>query len=372
MSLTSTSLLDKYAQLLLEYSISARKGMEITINGTYDALPLLRSIVRISSRIGVYPIVFIRDEILEEEFYRNADKDLLKHVPGLDLYLVKNIDATISIVSSTHTKHLSSIDPEKIKIREASRMELRKIFLERSAKGELRWVVAAYPTKAMAQEAGLSYFEFEEFVFKACKLHYDDPVDQWRIQAETQEKIINSISKIKEFRIVGEGTDLVFSTEGRKWINDDGHYNMPGGEIFTGPCEDSINGCIKFSFPVLWHGVEIDGITLCFRDGIVVKASASKGEKALLKLLETDEGARRVGEAAFGLNYDISRYVRNILFDEKIGGTIHIALGSSYPETGGKNISSIHIDMIKDMRSTESKVYGDGDLIYSNGKFLLS
>ena len=360
---------DKHAKLLVEYCIGARDGDEVVISSTYEALPLIAEIVRELASRGAYPYTVIRDEMLSETFLRYATNELLQRVSRIERALTELPTAMISINASTHTKYLSSLDPGKLSLYQRSRIELNKLFLERAARGELRWVVSAYPTKALAQEASMSYLDFVKFVIEALKLNEPDPIASWRQQASMQERIINALSRHDEFKIVGKNVDLLLKAGGRKWINDDGKNNMPGGEVFTAPIEDSVEGWILFEYPAVYRGYEVEGVKLVFRRGTVVEASAIKGHDVLQHLLSVDEGAKRVGEFAFGLNYSIKRPVKMILFDEKIGGTIHLALGSAYPETGGKNVSSIHWDLIKDC--SQVRVYADGDLIYENGRFLL-
>lgn len=359
----------KFAELLIDYCTGVRDGDEVIILATYEAYPLIRELWKGVVLRGGYPRVNLADEVLTELFYRYAPESLLRHYSKIDEFIVENIDVRISILSSTHTKPLVNIDPEKVKIRAQTTAKLTEIFMRRDAEGSLRWVVTAYPTRALAQEAGMSPLEFEEFVFKALKLYRDDPVKAWVEQASWQERIVDLLKKVGELRFVGDDLDLTVNVDGRTWINDDGKVNMPGGEIFTAPHEDSVDGYIKFDYPAIWRGVEVKGVKLIFKKGEVVDAKAEVGENFLRKMLETDEGARRVGELAFGLNYDIDRPVKEILFDEKIGGTIHLALGSSYLKTGGKNKSAIHWDLIRNMEKSE--VYADGELIYKNGKFIL-
>ncbi len=361
-------MLDRFARLIAEYCVSIKKFDEVLIYAGYEAYPLVRELWREVISRGGYPRLELRDEVLSEIFFRYAPDDLLKYYSKIDEFIAENVDVSISIMASTHTKPLISIPPTKIKTRAQARRKLTEIFMRRDAEGSLRWVVTAYPTRALAQDAGMSPLEYEEFVFKALKLHKDDPVKEWIKQAEWQERIANFLNRVSELRIVSKDTDITLRVDGRTWINDDGKNNMPGGEVFTGPHEDSTEGYVTFTYPAIWQGVEVEGVKLVFKRGEVVEAHAVKGEEFLKKMLETDEGARRLGEAAFGLNYDITRHTKEILFDEKIGGTIHLALGASYPRTGGKNVSAIHWDMIKDMR--EGKVYADGDLIYVNGKFI--
>ena len=360
--------LSKLAKLIVNYSVDVKKGEEALITSTYEAMPLIRELCKEILKAGGYPLLRIYDETLDEIFYRYASEEQLKHVSPIEKYTYEKIDVRISILSSTHTKHLSSIDPNKIRIRRSAQRKLTEIFMKRSAAGELKWVVVPYPTKALAQEAGLSYIDFEEFVYKACKLNEEDPISAWRKQGRMQEEIIKMLSKVSEIRIVDEDTDLTLRVDGRTWINDDGHKNMPGGEVFTAPIEDSVEGCITFTYPAVWRGIEVEGVRLKFKKGEVIEATAIKGEEHLKKILEVDEGAKRVGEFAFGLNYSINKFTKIILFDEKIGGTLHLALGAAYPETGGKNKSAIHWDMIKDLR--KAKVYADGELIYEKRKFI--
>ncbi|ADI31540.1 aminopeptidase [Staphylothermus hellenicus] len=357
------------ARLIVEYCIEAGKGDEVVINAGVEAVPLVREIVKYLVSRGGYPVmVNLSDESISEVFYRYATKDVLEHISGIEKYMLENIDASISIISPSHTKPLISIDPEKMKIRSAARRELTKIFMERSARRELRWAVTAYPTRALAQEAGMSIIDYEDFVFHATYADTDDPVKKWVEIREKQQKIADFLNKVSELKYEGPGIDLFLRVEGRKWINDDGKYNMPGGEVFSAPIEDSVEGYVEFDYPAIWRGVEVEGVKIVFKKGVVVEAHARRGEEFLKKMLETDEGAKRLGEIAFGLNYNITRFTKEILFDEKIGGTIHMALGAAYPESGGKNVSAIHWDMIKDMR--KHKVYADGDLIYENGYFI--
>jgi len=359
--------ISRLANLIVNYCIDVKENDEVYITGTFEALPLIRELFREILLNNGYPMVHFTDETLIETFYKYAKEDMLKYVSPIDKFIIEHINARISIISNTHTKYLSGISPEKVKIRNAATRELTEIFMKRSSIGDLKWVVTLYPTRALAQEASMSMFEFEDFVYSACMVDRENPVKVWKEVKEKQAKIVDFLNKAKEIRIVSPDTDLYLRVDGRKWINDDGKNNMPGGEVFSAPIEDSVEGTIVFTYPAIWRGIEVENVKLKFKHGEVVEAKASKGEEFLKKLIETDEGARRVGEIAFGLNYNIKRFTKIILFDEKIGGTIHLALGAAYPETGGKNKSSIHWDMIKDMRY--GKVYVDGELVYENGKF---
>ncbi|MEM2004763.1 MAG: aminopeptidase [Zestosphaera sp.] len=361
-------MLNKLAKLITEYCTNVKAGDEVLVISTYEAYPLVREIWREVVVKGGYPRWSLNDEILNEIFYRHAPEELLRFQSRIDEFMSENVDVRISVLSSTHSKHLVSVDPERIKIRAQAMRKLSEIFMRRDSEGLLRWVVTAYPTRAMAQEANMSPLEYEDFVFRSLKLHAEDPVSAWVSQASLQQRVAEVLSKVSELRIVSDDTDILLNVGGRVWINDDGRNNMPGGEVFTGPHEDFTEGFIRFDFPAVWRGVEVRNARLVFQRGEVVKADAEVGGELLRKMLETDEGARRLGEVAFGLNYDITRFTKEILFDEKIGGTIHMALGASYLKTGGINKSSIHWDLIKDMR--RGKVFADGELIYEDGRFI--
>jgi len=359
----------KLAKLLVEYSVSIRDGDEVLIRAGVDALPLLRELIKEVVSRGGYPHITLNDGVLQEAFYKYAKESVLKHLSPVDKFIMENINASISLVSSNHTKPLIGISPEKIRMKRAAARELNEIFMRRQASGELRWVVSIYPTYALAQEAGMGPIEYEEFAYKACMVDRDDPVSEWKKQAEQQEKIIKLLSRIDELRVLVGETDLLLKVGGRTWINDDGKHNMPGGEVFSAPIEDSVEGTVKFDYPAVWGGIEVEGAKMTFKQGKVIEVHAEKGEDKLKEILKTDEGAKRLGEVAFGLNYNIRRATKQILFDEKIGGTMHLALGAAYPDTGGENKSAIHWDFILDLK--RGKVYGDGDLIYENGRFLL-
>ncbi|MCX8196329.1 MAG: aminopeptidase [Acidilobaceae archaeon] len=359
----------KHAELLVRYCGEVRKGDEVQIRASLEAMPLVKEIYRSVVNLGAYPRLVVEDEELTEIFYRHAPRELLEYLSPIDKFLAENVTVSFAIISSTHVKPLVSIDPERVKVRSNALRPLTEIFMRRDGEGSLRWTVTLYPTRALAQEAGMSIIEYQEFVARALKLHLEDPVAAWQEQAKSQERIASFLSRVSELRVKDEDTDLLLRVDGRIWINDEGKRNMPGGEVFTGPHEDATEGHVTFTYPAVWRGYEVEGVRLRFSRGAVVEASAAKGEEFLKRMLEVDEGARRLGEAAFGLNYDIQRHTKQILFDEKIGGTMHLALGAAYPKTGGRNVSAIHWDMIKDMR--RAKVFADGELVYENGKFLL-
>jgi aminopeptidase len=243
-------------------------------------------------------------------------------------------------------------------------------FLERAARKQLRWSGTLYPSQAFAQDAEMSLREFEDFVYKGCLVHEPDPIKAWKKISKEQQRVVNWLKKARKIHVVGPDTDLKLEVTGRTWINCDGHENFPDGEIFTGPIENSVNGHIRYTYPACLYGREVEDVRLQFKDGKVVNATAAKNEDFLSKMLKSDKGARYVGEFAFGTNSGIQRFTKNILFDEKIGGTIHLALGKGYPESGSKNKSAIHWDMVCDLRK-DGEVRVDGTLFLKDGKILV-
>ncbi len=358
----------KWARLLVDYSIQVKKGDVVLIRGTFGCQPLVKACFEEVLKRGAHPVVRLSFEGQSYSFYRLASEEQLKFISEIDRVTARTINGLISIIGESNTKELSRVDHRKVAMARAAYREIRDILDERELKGEFRWVLTAYPTSALAQDAEMSTEEFEEFVYEACGLNAEDPVAYWKEVAERQQRVADMLNGVKELRFVGRETDITLKVEGRKWINCKGDRNMPDGEVFTSPVEDSANGHIYFDFPAVYSGVEVVGVRLTFENGKIIKATAEKGEDFLNRMLDTDEGARYLGEVAFGMNDGIKVFTKDILFDEKIGGTIHMAAGASYPETGGKNKSGLHWDFIKDMKDGE--VYADGRLIYKNGRFV--
>ena len=267
-----------------------------------------------------------------------------------------NLKSTAGVPSTIKQSHQRAMAP------------LRKRYMERSAKKELRWTLCVFPTLAAAQECGMSLGEYQDFVFTSCMLDQPDPVQAWQDLSDRQQSLVDYLNKASEVRYVGDRTDISFSTKDRIWINSDGHYNMPSGEVFTGPVEDSVEGEVFFTYPTVYEGNDVAGVHLTVEKGIITAWKADVGQDVLDRVFAID-GARQFGEVAIGTNYAIQRATKNILFDEKIGGSIHMAVGASYPETGGKNDSAVHWDMIKDMRQG-GEIYVDGTCIYKDGLFL--
>lgn len=363
------SIIRRFARVLVEHSLEIGKNDLFLIAGSTLTLPLMKEVYRQALQRGANPYVRIYDEDFNEIFFKYARDEQLRFISPISEYEIRKIDARLTILGPKNTKYLSNVDPKRQSLRGRATEKIHRIFLERSAKGELRWCLTLYPTNASAQDADMSLDEYEDFVCKAGYLNRKDPVKVWKDIGAWQERIIKILSSKKELRIVAKDTDLRLRVDGRKWINCYGKENFPDGEIFTGPIENSADGYITYSFPSFHGGREVRDIYLEFKRGRVVKAKASKGEEFLKSMISMDRGASRIGEFSFGTNYAIKRYTNNTLFDEKIGGTIHIALGSGYPETGSRNRSGLHWDMVLDMRK-DGEVYADGELIYRKGKFV--
>ncbi len=361
---------EKLADLLVNYSVAVKPGDKVAIQGESLAEPLHKAIYAKVLQAGGHPFFVITPSGVNEIFFKYASDEQLKHIAPPSKLMNDTYDVFIYAAADENTKSLTSVPPEKLVMRQRARTEIRKTFLERAARQELRWTYALYPTNAYAQDAEMGLAEYEDFVYAACLGDFNDPIGYWTKFSARQQRAVDWLKGKKNIRVTAPETDLTLSIAGRQFINCDGHENMPDGEVFTGPVEDSINGHVCFSYPAIYNMHEVTGVRLRFENGKVVKASADKNEEFLLKTLDTDEGARRVGEFALGTNTGITRFTKEILFDEKIGGSFHMALGSSYPETGGKNNSAIHWDMICDLRQG-GEVTVDGQLFYKNGQFAI-
>ena len=359
---------EKLAKLCVHYSVAVKPKEKVLIQGTELAFPLINEIYKECLLADAYPIIFPHLDTLYT-FYKHAKEHQLKFVSPLEKFIAENIDVNIGLFCEPSPKGLSNIDPAKIRMRSASRRALMEIFYKRVEEGKLRWTGLPYPINALAQEAGMAFEEYENFVYSSCLVDKEDPTTEWKKIHTKQKKICEFLNQANEIHVIGEDTDLAFNVKGRKWINCSGHENMPDGEIFTGPIEDSANGTIRFTYSGIVSGREVEDIALTFKDGKVVKATAAKGNDFLQQTLKI-EGADRIGETAIGTNYGITRFTKNMLFDEKMGGTIHMALGNAYPESGGKNKSAIHWDILKDMKK-DGEIYADGKLFHKNGKFLI-
>ncbi|QNO16127.1 aminopeptidase [Alkalicella caledoniensis] len=361
--------LQKLAKLLVEYSTEVKPGEKVFISCEDVGIPYIVEVAKAAIRKGAQVEYIVTLPEIGETLLKEGTEEQIS-TPSLSFKnVVDNADVYLTAWGTSNTRSSSNLDPKKIQLRARGNSETRKEFSRKMGTKEIRWCGTQFPTHADAQEANMSLSEYEDFVYGAGLLDKEDPIAQWKRIHDEQERWVKYLDTKKELHFVSEGTDIKVSVEGRKWINCDGKVNFPDGEIFTSPVEDGINGHITFSFPGIYAGKEIENIYLEVEAGKVVKATASKGEDLLQALLDTDEGARFFGEVAIGTNYGIQKFTRNMLFDEKIGGTIHMAVGDSMPEAGGKNRSAIHWDMLCDMRSG-GKIYADGELFYENGQFI--
>lgn len=360
--------LKKLADLLVNYSVAVQPGDWVFIYGKSIAEPLANQVTRAVLEAGGHPTAILDSDDMEETRYRYSDQGQLEWVDPVLKMIYEDADAAIRLKATENTRSLTGIDPAKQQIRKRSRRELTEIFLTRAAKDDLRWVLTQYPCPAYAQEADMSLREFEDFVYRATFVDQDDPVQAWQQVHAEQQQVIDWLKGKKIVQVKSPHADLELSIEGRTLINSDGKNNMPSGEIFTGPVEDSAQGWVEFTYPAIESGREVSGVRLEFKDGKVVHASAEKNEGFLISQLEVDEGARYLGEFAIGTNYGIQEFTKSILYDEKIGGTFHLAVGAGYPETGSVNKSSIHWDFICDIQE-DSQITVDGELLYKDGSF---
>jgi len=357
------------AKVLARYSLKISEGEKVFLQGEVDTLPLMRALCKEVVDLGAHPTTMITDLAIKEILLKHGSEAQLAMEQPVFRLAAETADVFISLWGESNTKALSNVDVSKIGARVKSSAAIMELFDEREKQGKLRWCGTQFPTSASAQDASMSLREYEDFVYGACLLDKVDPVAAWKEVAETQEALCGMLDQKKELHIVSEGTDLILRVEGRKWINCCGLQNFPDGEVFTSPVEDSAEGHIRFSFPGVSYGREVEDIRLVFEKGKVVEAKATKGEDILKQLLTVDEGASRVGEIGIGTNYGIGKFTRNMLFDEKIGGTVHLAIGRSLPEALGENMSSIHWDMLCDMREN-GRIWADGELIYERGRFI--
>lgn len=360
--------LNKLAKLLVNYSTKVEKGDFVFVSCNDIAKPWMVEVVKEAVKVGAHVEYCLNSEEVEEVMLKHSSEEQLLDEHVLRKELLTRANVWLTAWGSINTKMNSNIDSKQLQLRAKGATSWRKIYSEKMGDGSLRWCGTMFPTYSDAQEASMSLSEYEDFVFGAGLLDLEDPVAEWKKISAQQDRWVNYLDTKKELHFISEGTDIKVNVEGRKWINCDGRANFPDGEIFTSPVENGINGYITFSFPGIYMGKEIEGIKLEVKEGKVVKATATKGEDLLHALLQTDEGASYFGEVAIGTNYGIKKFTRNMLFDEKIGGTIHMAIGDASGEAGGLNHSSIHWDMLCDMRNG-GQIYADGELFYEDGQF---
>ncbi len=352
-----------HARVLVHYSVGAKAREVVTVDGPTGAEPLMVAIHEELLRAGAYPAIRLVPEACAGNLFKHGKPHHFDSVSPLDQASVRHVDGLIRIMAASNTRNLADADPkQQARLSQATR-SLRQTLLKK------KWVLTLHPTDAYAQDADMSRDQFADFVYAALRANEADPVRAWKDVAQKQARLIRQLKNADTIRIVGPDTDLRLSVKDRTFINSCGRHNLPCGEIFTGPQETSAEGYIRYDYPVVHAGREIDGIRLVFKQGRVVEASAEKNDAFLQQMLAMDPGAKRLGELGIGTHYGIKQFIKNILFDEKIGGTIHLALGQSYAETGGRNRSALHWDMIKDLRQGGA-IYVDGKKFQVDGQFV--
>jgi aminopeptidase len=362
---------ENLARILVGYSTEVREGDVVVIDGESAAEPLLLAIYEEALKAGANPILNLAAKGQAAAYFKHAGDAQLDWVSPIAEWTVDHADVRISVGASTNTRELSAVPPERQTRRQAATGELMARAMKRSADGDFRWCYTLYPTSAYASEAEMSLEEYEDFYFGACLAAADDdPLTAWKRASEECTRLSEWIEGREQVHVTAPGTDITLGIAGRKFIPCDGRHNMPDGEFFTGPVEDSVEGVVTFHLPAVIGGREVSGVRLRFESGRIVDASAERGEEYLVKLLDTDDGARRLGELGIGTNYAIDRGTREVLLDEKIGGTVHMAVGASYPESGGTNESAVHTDLVCDLR-LGGTIEVDGETMQEDGKFVV-
>jgi aminopeptidase len=359
----------KHADVLVNFSTDIQPGDRVVIEATTAAEPMLEALIERVLERGGYPYLITKLPREEATFYKYAKEAQLIQPPEFLKLAYEQFEARIRLHSLTDTKHLSEVDPEKQAQHALGMLPVLTSQMERGKTREFKWVTTLYPTEAYAKEAGMSFEEYKDFVYSTMHVDTDDPVAYWKKVQEEQKHFASLFEGKDKVVLRGPNVDLRLSVKGRKFVNACGLNNMPDGEIFTGPVEKSVNGWVRFTYPSIYEGRVVENVELEFVEGQVLHAKAKENQAFLLRMLETDPGARYVGEFAIGLNFDINKFTGNILFDEKIGGSFHMALGAGYPETGSQNKSRIHWDMICDLR-TDSEISVDGEVVYKDGQFV--
>jgi aminopeptidase len=361
----------RLAGVLANYSLDLGEGDLVLIQGPEIAEPLIVELVRAALAAGAIPHVRPSVRGVDEAYLAAAGDAQLDHLPAYTLEEMDVIDARIAVHAAWNTRELSGVDPGKLARRSLAAQPVMSRFMERSAAGDLRWCVTAYPCDAFAQDADMSLDHYADFIYRAGWLHLDDPAAAWRAYAATLADLAERLAEVRTLRVLAEDTDLTMGVGGRTWIASRGERNFPDGEVFTGPIETETSGDVRFSFPAVMGGREVQDVRLRFENGQVVRSQAAVGHEYLIQMLGMDEGASVIGEFAIGTNYMITEFTKQILFDEKIGGTCHLAVGAGYPDTGSLNRSGLHWDMVCDLRSG-GEIHADGELIYRDGAFLPS
>jgi len=362
--------IESFARILVDYCTRIVPNDRVFIETNTDALPILQEVFKQVLERGGRPYLQMEFPEQRELYFQYMPYEPSAHKNELMAHAYENFEARIRIWSEANTKALTNADPKKQSAWAEGNSPILKSQFGRGAAGTFKWVTTLYPTRGYASQADMGFIEYEDFVYKAVHALEKDPVAYWKNIKQTQEKYIQALKGHERVELKGPNVDLTLSIKDRTFVNSFGLHNMPDGEIFTGPVENSLNGWVKYTYPAVDLGVEVEGAELHFEQGKIIKSSARVREDFLKQMIATDAGSSYVGEFAFGLNKDIDRFTGHILFDEKIGGSFHMALGNGYPETGSKNSSAIHWDLICDMRQ-DSEVIVDGELFYKNGEFVI-
>jgi aminopeptidase len=368
--------LDRLAEILVRYSCNVKPGELVGITGfpfSAHALPLFEALFREVLRAGGKPLPYLETrhtEGLDRILYQEGSDDQLTYVEPWAEQMIRSFDCIIKVMSASNTRSLSGVKSSRIAMHRGAYADLLDLYFRRGAEGALRWVITLIPTAAYAQDAEMSLGDFADFVFASTYADKKEPIAAWKRLSNAQANMVKKLTGKRLVSVQSPHIEVTFSIEGRNFVNCDGSRNMPDGEIFTCPVEASVNGWMESSFPAIHLGVDVGRVRLRFENGRVVEAEAEKNQEYLSAMLDIDEGARRVGEFGIGTNEQIRVFTKNMLFDEKIGGTIHLALGASYPETGGVNKSGIHWDFLCDMRE-RGVIAIDGKRVYEAGGFTL-
>ncbi|NDJ75687.1 MAG: aminopeptidase [Chloroflexi bacterium] len=361
----------KLAQVITEFSIPVHPGNLVYITGNLEAEPLITALYEATLRCGGNPMTNVHLPGHQELYFEYATDQQLEFLNPAMMGIVESIDVFYNISAPLNTRALTQVDPQKLTQRQNANRPMLEVYKRRTDARELRWNICGWPTQAGAQQADMGLLAYTAFMYKACALDQDDPVAHWQALRERQDVLVNWLKGKHHAEVKGPGIEMSFDFAGRDWVNCWGDENFPDGEIFTSPVEDSVNGHVEFNFPTNYGGREINGVKLTFKDGVVVEASAEKGEDYLLSQLDLDDGARRLGEFAIGTNLGIQQFTGNTLFDEKIGGTVHMAVGRGFIESQSENLDSmVHWDMVHDMKDG-GEIHIDGELFYRAGEFMV-
>jgi aminopeptidase len=369
-SALSDERVEKLADILTDYSLPMEAGQKAVIEGTTLGEPLMLAIYQRLLERGVQVLLRPSFPHAARIFYASARDAQLEHLWEVDRWIYENVDARFVVLADVNTKQLSRVDPAKQAKVSLARKPLMDISMQRTMAKQLRWLGTLFPTEAYAIDAGMGLADYEDFYYGACLLDKPDPISEWKGMAARHQRLLVWIKGRNLIHIEGEGTDLYLEVGGRIFEEASGNFNFPDGEFFTGPIEDRTRGVVSFSYPAIWQGKSVEGIKLVFDEGRVVSATSRTNQDFLVQMLDVDHGARVLGELGIGTNYGITEFTGEILLDEKIGGTVHLALGMSYPETGGLNESAIHWDMVCDLRRG-GRITVDGDLLMEDGKLLV-